>query len=90
MPIHYKTPSRYAPLKTSDPQGGRPDHFSVETLTFDQKLMVFLGMHRDGTFGLFVFRNENLNGPGYHRRFWGTLDSEWVSFEWLDEAGSKF
>ena len=61
----------------------------METPTFDQKLMVFLGMHRDGTFGLFVFRNENLNGQGYHRllqyhvlpglRIWngGNLDRLW-------------
>ena len=23
-------------------------------------------------------------------RFWGTYDSEWVTFKWLDEMGSKF
>ena len=22
--------------------------------------------------------------------FWGTSDSEWVLFKWLDESGSKF
>jgi inhibitor of nuclear factor kappa-B kinase subunit alpha len=81
---------RYAPLKTSDPEeGGRPEHFTVDTPTYDQKLMVFCGMNRDGTFGFSVFRNETMNGPRYHRmlqhtvlpelRAWngGTLDALW-------------
>ena len=33
--------------------GGRPDHFTVEVPTFSPKLMVFCGIKRDGTFGLF-------------------------------------
>lgn len=38
---------RYCPLKSANPQdGGRPDHFSVESPTFDRKLMVFCGMNR--------------------------------------------
>ena len=58
---------RYAPLKSANPaQGGRPGHFAVETPTFDTKIMVFCGMNRDGTFGLRVFRDGTLNGPGYH------------------------
>ena len=58
----------YAPLKSSDPiNGGRPDHFAVDHPTFSQKLMVFCGMKRDGTFCLKFFRNENLTGATYHR-----------------------
>ena len=57
---------RYAPLKTSDPAGGRPDHFMVEKPTFTQKLMVFCGIKRDGTFSLRIYRNETLTGPSYH------------------------
>ena len=36
---------RYAPLKQTDRvNGGRPDHFAVETPTYSPKLMVFCGM----------------------------------------------
>ena len=58
---------RYAPLKVSDPvNGGRPDHFVVDKPTFSQKLMVFCGVNRDGTFGLKFYRNMAMDGPSYH------------------------
>ena len=62
--------------------GGRPDHFTVDKPTFTTKLMVFCGVRsvlrhkyrdsqevfhrRDGTFGLSVFRNVNMNRHRYH------------------------
>ena len=58
----------YAELKTSNrEEGGRPDHFAVETKCYDQKIMVFCGMKRDGTFGLTVYRNENMTAASYKR-----------------------
>ena len=59
---------RYAPLKSSDPEhGGRPDHFLVEKPTFDQKLLVFCGIRKDGTFGLKFWRDmERMTGEKYH------------------------
>ena len=42
---HQQNVQRYAPLKTSDPVGGRPDHFIVEKPTFSPKLMVFCGVN---------------------------------------------
>ena len=59
---------RYTKLKSRNPEeGGRPDHFAMETSTYHQKLMVFAGMRRDGTFGLTVFCNKSMMGPRYHR-----------------------
>ena len=59
---------RYNELKTSNRQEGeRPDYFAVESPTFDQKMMAFSGMKRDGTFGLTVFSNKSMMGPRYHR-----------------------
>ena len=58
---------RYAPLKVSDPvHGGRPDHFVVDKPTFSQKIMVFCGVNRDGTFGLKFYRNMTMDGRAYH------------------------
>ena len=59
---------RYAPLKSSDPEnGGRPEHFLVEKPTFDQKLLVFCGIRKDGTFGLKFWRDmERMTGEKYH------------------------
>ena len=66
--VNFQNVRCYAPLKSSDPiNGGRPDHFAVDHPTFSQKLMVFCGMKRDGTFCLKFFRNENLTGATYHR-----------------------
>ena len=61
-PNHYKDQRK----KTSDPAGGRPDHFLVEKPTFTQKLMVFCGIKRDRTFSLRIFRNKTMTGPSYH------------------------
>ena len=52
--------------KTSDPAGGRPDHFLVEKPTFTQRLMVFCGIKRDRTFSLRIYRNKTMTGPSYH------------------------
>ena len=57
---------RYAPLRGTDPLGGRPDHFTVDKPTFSEKLMVFCGIRRDGTFGLKFYRNKNMDGRTYH------------------------
>ena len=59
---------RYAPLKSSDPEnGGRPEHFLVEKPTFDQKLLVFCGIRKDGTFGLKFWHDmERMTGEKYH------------------------
>ena len=58
---------RYAELKTSDPvNGGRPEHFVHENPTFSKKLMVFLGVHRDGTWGLKFYHDETMDGDKYH------------------------
>ena len=58
---------RYAPLKSSDPNGGRPEHFVVEKPTFSSKLMVFCGIRRDGTFGFKVYKNgESMDTNRYH------------------------
>ena len=65
---------RYDELKTTNQEeGGRPDDFAVESPTFDQKVIVFCGMKRDGTFGLIVSRNESMTGPRYHGLFSHTV-----------------
>ena len=66
--VNTQNTRRYAELKTSDREdGGRPDGFEVEHTAFDQKVMVFCGMKRDGPFGLTVYRNQSLTGPVYKR-----------------------
>ena len=58
---------RYAPLKSSDPAGGRPEHFVVEKPTFSPKLTVFCGIRRDGTFGLTFYHDKTMDGRKYHQ-----------------------
>ena len=58
---------RYAELKSSNPEtGGRPEHFVHEKPTFSKKVMVFLGCHRDGTWGLKFYHEETMDGDKYH------------------------
>lgn len=65
--VNSKNVVRYAPLKSSDPNGGRPEHFVVEKPTFSSKLMVFCGIRRDGTFGFKVYKNgESMDTNRYH------------------------
>ena len=67
MAVNTQNVRRYSLKKTADPvNGGRPAHFTVDTPTFSPKLMVFCGLKQDGTFGLKFYRNEAMNGPGYH------------------------
>ena len=58
---------RYAPHRAADPvNGGRPEHFTVDKPTFSQKLMVFCGIRRVGTFGLKFYQNQTMDGRAYH------------------------
>ena len=63
--------------------------FAVETPTFDRKIMVFCGMKRDGTFGLKVFRDGTLNGPGYHRLLQYYSFAAGMEVAWTGCGGSR-
>ena len=88
--VNTQNTRRYAEKKTSNrEEGGRPEHLTENHPTFSQKLMVYAGMKRDGTFGLTFYRNESMNGTKYKRllqykvlpelREWngGNLDGIW-------------
>ena len=62
--VNSQNTRRYDELKLSNrEEGGRQVDFAVESPTLDQKVIVFCGMKRDGTFGLAVFPKKSMTGP---------------------------
>ena len=57
----------YAEKKTQNPeQGGRPEDFVIEK-SVSKKIMVFLGVSVNGTFGLKIYKDCTMDGDTYHK-----------------------